>query len=58
MVLLEPKVFGDERGYFYDSFNQRGFERAVGRSVQFVQDNHSCSAKGVLRGLHYQIKQT
>lgn len=51
-------MFGDERGYFYDGFNQRGFERAVGRSVQFVQDNHSCSAKGVLRGLHYQIKQT
>ncbi|UNM18474.1 dTDP-4-dehydrorhamnose 3,5-epimerase [Pseudomonas sp. ArH3a] len=58
VVLLEPKVFGDERGYFYESFNRRGFESAIGRSVQFVQDNHSCSAKGVLRGLHYQIKQT
>lgn len=58
VVLLEPKVFGDERGYFYESFNQRGFESAIGRSVQFVQDNHSYSAKGVLRGLHYQIKQT
>lgn len=58
VLLFEPKVFGDERGFFYESFNQKVFEAAVGRSVHFVQDNHSRSAKGVLRGLHYQIKQT
>lgn len=57
VVLLQPKVFGDERGFFYESFNQQRFEEAIGRSVPFVQDNHSCSAKGVLRGLHYQIQQ-
>jgi dTDP-4-dehydrorhamnose 3,5-epimerase len=57
VVLLAPKVFGDERGFFYESFNQQAFEAAIGRSVQFVQDNHSCSAKGVLRGLHYQVQQ-
>ncbi|WP_268799486.1 dTDP-4-dehydrorhamnose 3,5-epimerase [Pseudomonas huanghezhanensis] len=57
VVLFEPKVFGDERGFFYESFNQKVFEEAVGRPVQFVQDNHSKSAKGVLRGLHYQISQ-
>jgi dTDP-4-dehydrorhamnose 3,5-epimerase len=50
-------VFGDERGFFFESFNQAQFEAAVGRKVNFVQDNHSKSAKGVLRGLHYQIKQ-
>jgi dTDP-4-dehydrorhamnose 3,5-epimerase len=55
VFMLEPKVFGDERGYFYESFNQREFEAAIGESVQFVQDNHSKSAKGVLRGLHYQL---
>lgn len=57
VVLFEPKVFGDERGFFYESFNARQFEAAIGRSVQFVQDNHSRSVKGVLRGLHYQIQQ-
>jgi dTDP-4-dehydrorhamnose 3,5-epimerase len=57
VVLLEPKVFGDERGFFYESFNQARFEATIGRSAQFVQDNHSRSAKGVLRGLHYQIQQ-
>lgn len=56
VILFEPKVFGDERGFFYESFNQRQFEEAIGRSVQFVQDNHSRSVKGVLRGLHYQIQ--
>lgn len=58
VVLLQPKVFGDERGFFYESFNQQRFEEAIGRSVSFVQDNHSCSAKGVLRGLHYQVQQS
>ena len=57
VVLLEPNVFGDDRGFFYESFNQAQFETAIGRQVTFVQDNHSRSAKGVLRGLHYQIKQ-
>ncbi len=57
VLILEPKVFGDERGFFYESFNQRQFELAIGRPVNFVQDNHSRSTKGVLRGLHYQIKQ-
>ncbi len=55
VVLLEPKVFSDERGFFYESFNQQRFEAAIGRSVNFVQDNHSASVKGVLRGLHYQL---
>lgn len=55
VVLLEPKVFGDDRGFFYESFNQQRFDEAVGQSVTFVQDNHSCSTKGVLRGLHYQL---
>jgi dTDP-4-dehydrorhamnose 3,5-epimerase len=57
VVLLAPKVFGDERGFFYESFNQQSFEAAIGRRVNFVQDNHSRSVKGVLRGLHYQIQQ-
>lgn len=57
VLLIEPKVFGDARGFFYESFNQRAFEAATGLSVQFVQDNHSKSARGVLRGLHYQIQQ-
>lgn len=57
VVLIEPKVFGDERGFFFESFNQAQFEQAIGKSVQFVQDNHSRSAKNVLRGLHYQIRQ-
>ncbi|MEQ1804894.1 MAG: dTDP-4-dehydrorhamnose 3,5-epimerase [Burkholderiaceae bacterium] len=54
VLILEPKVFGDERGFFMESFNQRAFNAAVGHEVTFVQDNHSRSAKGVLRGLHYQ----
>ncbi|MBA2923312.1 dTDP-4-dehydrorhamnose 3,5-epimerase [Pseudomonas sp. P7] len=58
VMLFEPKVFGDERGFFFESFNHRSFEEAIGRSVRFVQDNHSRSVKGVLRGLHYQIQQT
>jgi dTDP-4-dehydrorhamnose 3,5-epimerase len=58
VVLFEPKVFGDDRGFFYESFNQARFEEAIGRSANFVQDNHSRSVKGVLRGLHYQIQQT
>ena len=57
VMLLEPKVFGDARGFFLESFNQRAFQQATGLDVQFVQDNHSRSARGVLRGLHYQLKQ-
>ncbi|TAG34631.1 MAG: dTDP-4-dehydrorhamnose 3,5-epimerase [Polaromonas sp.] len=57
VVLFEPKVFGDERGFFFESFNQAKFEAAIGRQVTFVQDNHSRSVKNVLRGLHYQIQQ-
>lgn len=57
VLILEPRVLGDERGFFYESFNQDGFDQIVGSHVKFVQDNHSRSAKGVLRGLHYQIKQ-
>ena len=53
--IFEPKVFGDTRGFFFESFNYRVFEEAVGHSVEFVQDNHSKSAKNVVRGLHYQI---
>lgn len=53
--IFEPKVFGDERGFFFESFNQQLFEKAIGRQVTFVQDNHSKSNKGVLRGLHYQL---
>lgn len=53
--IIEPKVFGDERGFFFESFNQKLFEDAIGRPVTFVQDNHSKSSKGVLRGLHYQL---
>ena len=55
VVLIEPKVFGDARGFFFESFNRRAFEEAVGRPVDFVQDNHSLSSHGVLRGLHYQM---
>jgi dTDP-4-dehydrorhamnose 3,5-epimerase len=54
VLLIEPKVFGDERGFFYESFNAKIFNAAVGREVQFVQDNHSKSTKNVLRGLHFQ----
>lgn len=57
VLLIEPKVFGDERGFFMESFNQKVFDDAVGRHVEFVQDNHSRSVQGVLRGLHYQIQQ-
>lgn len=57
VVLLEPKVFGDERGFFLESFNLARFEAVVGAPAIFVQDNHSRSAKSVLRGLHYQIQQ-
>lgn len=57
VVLIEPKVFGDERGLFFESYNQAHFEQAIGKPVQFVQDNHSRSARNVLRGLHYQIQQ-
>lgn len=57
VLLIEPKVFGDARGFFFESFNQRAFNEAVGREVRFVQDNHSRSSKNVLRGLHYQIEQ-
>ncbi len=57
VVLLEPTVFGDERGFFYESFNKAKFEAAIGRTAEFVQDNHSKSEKGVLRGLHYQIER-
>ena len=53
--IVEPRVFGDERGFFLESFNQKAFDAAVGRHVEFVQDNHSRSARGVLRGLHYQL---
>ena len=56
VYLIEPQVFGDERGFFFESFNQAKFEEAVGRKVQFVQDNHSKSSKNVLRGLHYQTQ--
>jgi dTDP-4-dehydrorhamnose 3,5-epimerase len=57
VLILEPKVFEDERGFFFESFNQRLLNGSIGRDVQFVQDNHSRSAKYVLRGLHYQIRQ-
>lgn len=57
VLILEPKVFGDERGFFFESFNQRRFNELTGTDLQFVQDNHSRSAKNVLRGLHYQIQQ-
>lgn len=57
VVILEPKAFGDERGFFYESFNARGFNALTGVTTNFVQDNHSKSAKNVLRGLHYQIQQ-
>ena len=57
VIVIEPKVFGDARGFFFESFNGKAFDEAVGRHVEFVQDNHSRSSKGVLRGLHYQIQQ-
>lgn len=57
VLIIEPKVFGDARGFFFESFNQQRFNEATGTNFNFVQDNHSRSAKGVLRGLHYQIQQ-
>ncbi|MEJ8811727.1 dTDP-4-dehydrorhamnose 3,5-epimerase [Variovorax ureilyticus] len=57
VLVLEPRVFRDARGFFFESFNQKAFDEAVGRHVDFVQDNHSRSTKGVLRGLHYQVQQ-
>jgi dTDP-4-dehydrorhamnose 3,5-epimerase len=57
VIVFEPKVFGDDRGFFYESFNAKAFEQAIGLQLNFVQDNHSKSAKNVLRGLHYQIEQ-
>lgn len=56
LMIIEPKVFGDDRGFFFESFNRRNFAELTGRDVDFVQDNHSRSAKNVLRGLHYQIR--
>jgi dTDP-4-dehydrorhamnose 3,5-epimerase len=57
VILLEPKVFGDDRGFFFESYNRRAFREATGLDPDFVQDNHSRSARNVLRGLHYQVKQ-
>lgn len=57
ILIIEPKVFGDERGFFFESYNERKWREATGLDAKFVQDNHSGSAKGVLRGLHYQVKQ-
>jgi dTDP-4-dehydrorhamnose 3,5-epimerase len=57
VLLIDPKVFGDARGFFFESFNQKAFNAAIGLKLDFVQDNHSRSARGVLRGLHYQIQQ-
>lgn len=57
VLIIEPKVFGDDRGFFYESFNARAFAEATGCTLPFVQDNHSRSTRGVLRGLHYQIEQ-
>ena len=54
LLIIEPQVFKDDRGFFFESFNQKDFENAVGKNINFVQDNHSKSSKGVLRGLHYQ----
>lgn len=57
VLIIEPQVFGDARGFFFESFNQKSFSEATGLNVSFVQDNHSRSSKGVLRGLHYQVQQ-
>ena len=57
VLLLEPEVFGDARGFFFESYNRKTFAQATGLDVEFVQDNHSCSSKNVLRGLHYQVRQ-
>jgi dTDP-4-dehydrorhamnose 3,5-epimerase len=56
VMIIEPAVFGDARGFFYESWNQRAFDAALGQPVRFVQDNHSSSGRGVLRGLHYQLQ--
>ena len=58
VLIIEPRVFGDARGFFFESFNERAFQQATGLNVNFVQDNHSRSAQGVLRGLHYQLQQS
>ncbi len=58
VLIVQPKVFGDNRGFFFESFNENDFSKAVGKKTTFVQDNHSLSKKGVLRGLHYQMEQT
>lgn len=57
VLVIEPRVFGDTRGFFYESFNRRGFAQATGLDLEFVQDNHSRSARNVLRGLHYQLER-
>jgi len=57
VLRIEPRVFGDERGFFYESFHRARFEEAIGRELDFVQDNHSKSSRNVLRGLHYQVRQ-
>jgi dTDP-4-dehydrorhamnose 3,5-epimerase len=57
VLIIEPKVFGDARGFFFESYNQKDFQNATGLKVDFVQDNHSRSGKNVLRGLHYQVQQ-
>ena len=57
VIIIEPKVFGDSRGFFFESYNENRFADAIGRKVKFVQDNHSQSTKNVVRGLHYQIQQ-
>ena len=57
VLLIEPRVFGDARGFFFESWNRRAFAEAIGRDVEFVQDNHSASERNVLRGLHYQLRQ-
>ncbi len=57
VLIIEPKVFGDARGFFFESYNERAFAQSTGLRLNFVQDNHSRSARGVLRGLHYQIRQ-
>jgi dTDP-4-dehydrorhamnose 3,5-epimerase len=57
VLVLEPKVFGDHRGFFYESYNEKAFREATGLALPFVQDNHSRSSRGVLRGLHYQVQQ-
>lgn len=58
VLIIEPKVFSDDRGFFFESFNENDFSKAIGEKVTFVQDNHSFSKRGVLRGLHYQMRQT